>query len=234
MKKKKTKTKQKSIEKQKPVNKRNIVIISAICLALIFVLGSYIYKSQQATNLSFMARENASTFVREYSQTLGSDDAKVYIVEFFDPACETCRDFYPFVKKLMAANPGKIKLVMRYAPFHDGSDYVVKMLEAARKQGRYWETLEVMYKYQPHWASHHKPQPQVLWQVLPEAGLNLEQIKSDMNSQEIAQLIKQDLTDTKTLNVRKTPEFFVNGKPLPSFGYNQLKELVEAEIRANY
>jgi len=216
------------------MKKQNIVIVSAICLVIVFILGSYFYKNQQSKKLGFMAKENASIFIREHSQKYGSDDAKVYIVEFFDPACETCRSFYHPVKNLMAANPGKIKLVMRYAPFHDGSDYVVKMLEAARKQGKYWETLEVMYKYQSQWASHHTPQPQLLWQVLPEAGLNLEQIRKDMNDPEIAKLIEQDLADAKTLNVRKTPEFFVNGNPLPSFGYDQLKKLVETELQANY
>ncbi|MBI4698433.1 MAG: thioredoxin domain-containing protein [Nitrospirae bacterium] len=216
------------------MKKQNIVLISVICLVIVFVLGSYFYKSRQSTKLSFMARENASTFVREYSITLGSDDAKVYLVEFFDPACETCRDFYAFVKSLMAANPGKMKLVARYAPFHPGSDYFVKILEAARKQGKYWETLEVMLKSQPYWASHHNPQPELIWQFLPQAGLNIEQIKNDMNDPEIAKRIAQDLADANTLNVRQTPEFFVNGKPLPSFGYDQLKELVEAEIQANY
>ena len=216
------------------MKKQNIVLISAICMVIVFVLGSYFYKNQQLKKLGFMAKENASTFVREYSLTLGSDDAKVYIVEFFDPACETCRDFYPFVKNLMAANKGKMKLVVRYAPFHAGSDYFVKILEAARKQGKYWETLEVMFNSQPYWASHHDPQPQLIWQFLPQAGLNMEQIRNDMNDPEIAKHIEQDLADAKTLNVRKTPEFFVNGKPLPSFGYNQLRELVETEIQANY
>jgi len=55
-----------------------------------------------------------------------------------------------------------------------------------------------------------------------------------MNDPEIAKRIAQDLADAAALNVRMTPEFFVNGKPLPSFGYNQLRELVEAEIQANY
>ena len=95
MKKQKKIKKQKTIEKQKTMKKQNIVLIASIFLVIVFVLGSYFYKSQQSTKLSFMARENASTFVREYSLTHGSDDAKVYIVEFFDPACETCRDFYP-------------------------------------------------------------------------------------------------------------------------------------------
>jgi protein-disulfide isomerase len=216
------------------MKKQSIVLFSSIFLILLFVLGIYIYKSQQAKKIGFMARENASIFVREHAQTLGSDDAKVYLVEFSDPACETCSAFHPFVKKLMAANPGKIKLVVRYAPFHDGADYMVKILEAARKQGKYWETLEVMYKTQRYWASHHNPQPQLIWKFLPRAGLDLEKIRNDMNDPEIAKLIKQDLADAKTLNVRKTPGFFVNGKPLASFGYNQLQKLVEAEINENY
>jgi protein-disulfide isomerase len=216
------------------MRKQNIVLISIGVLILLFVLGVYIYKSQQAKKYGFMARENASTFVREHSQTLGSDDAKVYLVEFSDPACETCSAFHPFVKKLMADNPGKIKLVVRYAPFHDGADYFVKILEAARKQGKYWETLEVMYKTQSYWASHQNPQPQLIWKFLPHAGLDLEKIRNNMNDPEIVKLIKQDLADAKTLNVRKTPGFFVNGKPLLVFGYKQLQELVESEIKENY
>jgi protein-disulfide isomerase len=216
------------------MKKQNIVILSGIFIILLFVLGGYLYKNQQAKKFGFMAQANASTFVRKHSQTLGSDDAKVYLVEFSDPACETCSAFHPFVKEMMAANPGKIKLVVRYAPFHTGADYFVKILEAARKQGKYWETLEVMYKSQRYWASHHNPQPHLIWKFLPSAGLNLERIRNDMNDPEITKLIKQDIADAKTLNVRKTPGFFVNGKPLQRFGYNQLKELVESEIRANY
>ena len=216
------------------MKKQNIVIFSAIFLIFLFVIGIYLYKDRQSKNFDFMAQENASIFVREHSQTLGSDDAKVYLIEFSDPACETCASFHPFVKNLMAANPGKIKLVVRYALFHDGSDYVAKILEAARKQGKYWETLEAIYKYQSSWASHHNPQPQLIWKFLPSVGLDIEKIRKDMNDPEIAKLIKQDLADAKTLNVRKTPGFFVNGKPLVRFGYNQLRELVETEINKNY
>ena len=216
------------------MKKHYLVLVSAACLAIVFAVGSYVYKNQQTKKLSFMANEKASTFIREHAQTLGSDDAKVYIIEFFDPAGETCRAYYNPVKDLMTANPGRIKLVMRYAPFHAGSDYFVKILEAGRKQGKYWETLEVMYRYQPKWASHRNPQPQLIWQYLSKAGLDVDQIRKDMYDPAIAKLIEQDLADAKTLSVRKTPGFFVNGKPLPSFGYNQLIELVKTEINANY
>ena len=212
------------------------VMFGFACLALflVFFFGSSYYKSQQAEKFGFMAQENASTFVREHSQILGSDDAKVYLVKFTDPACETCAAFSPFVKQMMDANPGKIKLVIRYAPFHHGADYFVKILEAAKKQDKFWETLDVMYKSQPHWASHSNPQPQRIWEFLPKAGLDIEQIRKDMNDPAIEKIIAQDLADAETLNVNKTPGFFANGKPLQVFGYKQLQQLVKTEIEANY
>jgi protein-disulfide isomerase len=211
-----------------------IFAFSCLVFFVAFIFASTFYKDKQTEKLSFMAQENAAVFVRDHSQSLGSDDAKVYLIEFMDPACETCAAFFPFVKQIMNANPGKIKLVLRYAPFHDGADYFVKILEAAKKQGKYWETLDVMYKSQPYWASHHNPQPQKIWQFLPKAGLNLEQIKKDMTDPAIVKLIEQDLADAKTLNVQKTPGFIVNGKPLQTFGYQQLQELIQSEIRVAY
>jgi protein-disulfide isomerase len=216
------------------MKKLHIVLCSSAILILLFVLGIYLYKSYQTKKLGFMARENASVFVRGYSQTLGADDAKVYLIKFSDPACETCSAFHPFVKQLMAVNPGKIKLVIRYAPFHDGADYFVKILEAAKNQGKFWETLDVMYKTQRYWASHHNPRPQLIWRYLPRAGLDLQKIRKDMTDPEIVKIINQDLADAKTLNVRKTPGFFVNGQPLSSFGYKQLKKLVDSEINKYY
>jgi protein-disulfide isomerase len=212
------------------------VLFGGSCLVLLFafIFASSYYKGQQAEKYGFMAQENASTFIREHSQTKGSDDAKVYLVEFMDPACETCAAFAPLVRQIMEANPGKIKLVIRYAPFHDGAELFVKILEAAKKQGKYWETLDVMFKSQPYWASHSNPQPQRLWQFLPQAGLDMERIRKDINDPGIAKLIEQDLADAKTLNVRKTPGYFVNGKPLQTFGYKELQALIQSEINLNY
>ena len=40
---------------------------------------------------------------------------------------------------------------------------------------------------------------------------------------EMDKIVAQGLADAKTLKVKATPEFFVNGRPLPSFGFDQLK-----------
>jgi len=211
-----------------------IVGLSCLILILAFIVGSNYYRDMQVEKYDFLAQENAELFIRDHSQTLGSDEAKVFLVEFMDPACETCAAFSPFIKKIMNANPGKIKLVLRYAPFHDGADNFVKILEAAKKQGRYWETLDVMFKTQHIWANHGHWQPEKLWEILPKAGVNIDQIKKDMHDPAIAKIIDQDMADVKALNVQKTPGYFVNGKPLQNFGYKQLYQLIQSELDAKY
>jgi protein-disulfide isomerase len=208
--------------------------VSCLVLLAAFLFASSYYKEHEAEKLGFMAREDASVFVRDHSPTLGSDDARVHLVEFMDPACETCAAFSPFVKKMLEADSGRLRLVIRYAPFHAGSDYVVKMLEGAREQGRYWETLGIMFESQRHWASHHNPQPDKLWPLLARAGIDVEKLQRDMHDPAIEKRIAQDIADARTLNVRKTPGFFVNGIPLQSFGYQQLHQLVRSEIDKQY
>lgn len=216
------------------MKKQYIAFLGASGLVLVFMLAIHFYTRQRADEIELMARNSAAPLVRDHSQSLGPADAKVVIVEFLDPACEACRDFAPHIKNLLALHTGKIRLVLRYAPFHQGSDTMVKILEAARKQGQYWETLQLMFDTQPHWASHHHPQPDKIWKFLSSAGLNIEKIRSDMNDPSILEILRQDIADVQTLGVRKTPSFFVNGKPLASFGLSQLKSLVAEEIAANY
>ena len=212
------------------------ILFAATCLVLIagFFLGSSYYKTWRAAELGFMAQEHASTFVRPHSPTLGSDDAKVYIVKFTDPACETCASFSPFIKEAMDAFPGRIRFVIRYAPFHEGAEGAVRILEAAKRQGKFWETLELLYRRQDTWTRHHRVQLGAVWQLLPEVGLDVERVKADMKDPRIAAVIEQDLADAEALGVRKTPGFFVNGKPLEPFGARPLAALIKAEIQEKY
>ncbi len=214
------------------MKQKTLFIVAAIVLLVAFLVGTLIYKSEKNEQSAQPADANGSVLVRMHSPTLGNADAPVVIVEFLDPACETCRAFYPLVKKMMAENPDRIRLVLRYAPFHTGSDKVVAVLEAARKQGKFWPALEALLAAQADWAPSHTSQVALVWKHLEGLGLNLEQMKADMNAPEIANVIAQDLADARFLKVTKTPEFFVNRMPLPSFGYEQLKKLVDNALKA--
>lgn len=212
------------------MKQKTIFVVTAVVLLLAFVAGTLLYSSQQEKAASQLAEANRAALLRMHSPTLGKADAPVVIVEFLDPACETCRAFYPMVKKLMAENPGKIRLVLRYAPFHNGSDKVVAVLEAARKQGKFWPALEALLASQADWAPHHTPQVALVWKHLEGIGLDMEQMAFDMTSPDLEKVITQDIADARTLKVTKTPEFFVNGQPLPSFGFEQLKMLVDKAL----
>lgn len=211
-------------------------IFAGICLLMVavFVGTSIYYKEEQARMYGQISQESKAVFIRDHSPVLGSPDAKVTIVEFMDPACETCAAFSPMIKQILAANQGRIRLVIRYAPFHHGADTFVKILEAAGNQGKYWETLDAMFNSQAHWASHSNPQPERIWEFLPDVGLDMAKVRQDMNDPEFSRRIAADMADADTLNVRKTPGFFVNGRPLEPFGRQNLVNLINDELKRQY
>jgi protein-disulfide isomerase len=215
-------------------NKKKMIIGTVVGLVVVFLLGTFVFKENKKKQLSFMALDNVELFVRPHSPILGDKDAKIYLVEFLDPECESCKAFYPSVKQLLKLYPKKIKLVVRYVPFHRNSKHAIRVLEASRKQGKFWESIEIMFKTQSAWASHHDPKPKRVFDYLPAAGVVIDKLKEDMKSPEIDKVIAQDLEDARTLQVRATPTFFVNGRPLEKFGFEHLKNLVEEEINKHY
>ena len=149
--------------------------------------------------------ENRDALVRPHAATLGNPDAKVHIVEFLDPACAACATMHAEVKRLLALYPDKVRLTARHVAFHDGSDYAIKVLEAAKTQGKYWQTLEALYATQSSWVVGNVVQPAAIWRAVDQVGLNTEQLKADFDRPEVAQQFDQDIRDARLLRVAETP-----------------------------
>ena len=111
---------------------------------------------------------------------------------------------------------------------------MVRILEASREQDKYLPTLEALYATQQRWAFTIEVQADRVWRRSGGLGLDLERLRSDMNAPDLAKRMEQDMADARTLGVTKTPEFFVNGRPLPRFGLEQLQDLVQDELRRAY
>ena len=62
----------------------------------------------------------------------------------------------------------------------------------------------------------------------------MERLRQDVNSPAVDKIVQQDISDAVKLNVTATPEYFVDGKPLPTWGWEQLKTLVESELAKAY
>ncbi len=212
------------------MNKILLVGFTIIALIAVFFGASYLHKENKTAQANQVAKENETNLIRSYSPFKGKQDAKVTIVEFFDPACEACRAYHPYVTKIQKDYPDQVRVVMRYTPFHKGSDMAAAILDAAKIQGKFWETLEAMFDGQNIWASHHNPQPEKLWQIIENVGLDINKIKEDIKSLQVSKNIKQDLDDLTQLGINQTPSFFVNGKPLIDLSPQALLDKVEAEL----
>ncbi|MEZ5613539.1 MAG: thioredoxin domain-containing protein [Rhodocyclaceae bacterium] len=213
------------------MNTRKLLALAVLLiLGLAFYFGMDAYRDRTQAEQDTRIAVEGSRLVRMHTPIIGPQNAPVTIVEFFDPACETCRAFYPIVKQIMAQHPDKVRLALRYAPFHHGSDQVVKLIEAARKQGLYTPVLEALLATQPEWADHAAPNIGIAFEAAARAGLDMGRARQDMETPEIQAVLAQDIEDLTALQVSKTPTFFVNGRSLPSFGPEPLARLVAEEV----
>ena len=214
---------------------RQTLILASVGLVLaLFAVGAWFNTNNQtAKTKPAPAPVEQNSLVRSYSPVLGAKDAPVTIVEFFDPACEACRAFHPIVKGILDRYPGKVRVVVRYTPFHgEASLQAIAALEAARMQNVFLPVMEALLANQPVWASHGSPAPDKILAITASAGLNIELATAQMKSPSIVGVINQDRADVEAVGVRGTPTFFVNGKPLNPFGEAELRRLVASEVAA--
>lgn len=216
---------------------RRMFVYGAFAASLAAFLGGAYWYAQRGKGSRFAdapppPRASSAKLVRDHSPTFGPPDAPVTLVEFFDPACETCRAFHPVVKEIVDDFKPNVRVVMRYAAFHQGSEEVIRMLEAARSQGRFEQVLDAVLAAQPEWASHGAPNLPRAWAAAEQAGLDVALARQSLNAPAILEIVRQDASDIAALGVNKTPTFFVNGKPLQRFGMQELYDMAQQEVRA--
>jgi len=209
-----------------------LVIIAAIVVMILITLSATLVIQQDEDHVAQSDFDEArvAALASDHAPTIGDPNAPVHIVEFLDPACETCAIFYPMVKQWLNEVPDKLRLSVRHVPFHRGSEYAVQVLEASRAQDKYWETLEALLATQSQWTQNHTVIPGRILPAIEGVGLNMARLETDMNNFDVKVRMEQDKKDAVFLKVSATPEYFVNGRPLPSFGQQQLLDLVREEL----
>ncbi|MEJ2128754.1 MAG: thioredoxin domain-containing protein [Woeseiaceae bacterium] len=229
----KARRKEAAVNKQQQERARLIIFVAAVVVVVVGAI-SLLYVSSLPESAEPAEAEMQAALASEFAPTLGDPDAKVHIVEYLDPACGTCAMFYPMVKRWMAEAPDKLRLSVRHIAFHQGADFTVKVLEASRNQELYWETLEALLMSQRNWVTNHVVQQDRVIPAIADVGLDIDRLIADMNSAEVLQRIEKDKQDAITLQISATPTYFVNGRPLPSFGQQQLLDLVREELEKAY
>jgi protein-disulfide isomerase len=218
-------------------NEIKILIVIAAIIIIAAILGSKLYRdSVQGERKTSTAN---SALVRDDSAAIGPADAKVTIVEFYDPECESCSAFSPTVKKIMKDYDGKVRLVVRYMPLHPNSLLAANFTEAAGEQGKYWQAHDLLFAKQSEWGERHgapssapKPDVRALFEKYAmELGLDIEKYNAAMKDNRFAAKLDRDKRDGQTLGVRQTPTFFVNGRQLATLSGPALTSLIDEELK---
>ncbi len=219
--------------------RKEFLVLGAIVIAVVALayFGSVYYRGNVQNERKPVNTPNAN-MIREDSPTLGPADAKVTIVEFLDPECESCAAFAPSVKKILKDFDGKTRLVIRYMTFHPNSVTAGNFLEAAGEQGKYWQAQELIFAKQSEWGEKHgappTSQPDVKAQFVKftqELGLDQEKVDAAIRENRFGPKFERDKRDGTSLGVRQTPTIFVNGRRLARLYEADLRALIEDELR---
>lgn len=117
-------------------------------------------------------------------------------------------------------------MVVKHFPLrnHKYAQKAAQAALAADKQGKYWEFHRKLLE------NYRQLNDAKVEEIAKQLEMDLEKLKTDMESQEVKRQIAMDTSNGRQVGVRGTPTIFVNGKRLTMKRPGDLLKMVEAEI----
>ncbi|HBJ42711.1 MAG: hypothetical protein CMN13_10750 [Roseobacter sp.] len=139
----------------------------------------------------------------------GNLDGSVTLVEFFDYNCGYCRRAAPEVKAVLETSKD-VRIVYREFPIlGPGSEIAARASLAARNQGKYQQFHEAMM------ALNGQAFEASVMEVAGDVGLDLEVLKTDMQSDLVNDHIAASLRLAEALRITGTPTFVLGDEIIP-------------------
>jgi len=164
---------------------------------------------------------------------VGPVSAPVTLIEYLDFECEACGAYFPLIKQLEKDFPNDIRVVRRYFPLpgHRNGLPAALAVEAAARQNKYEEMHDLLFTKQSEWGEKSAPNPAMFEAYAQEIGLDVEQFKKDVASEEVTARVQRDVESGRKLGNSGTPTFFLNGEKIQNpQGYEPFKALIQTEI----
>ena len=213
--------------------KRYLPFVIVVVVALV-ALGSgamlYHAKRPQVKNIP-EAQSAAANGEKQSAHVRGNPDAPVTLEEFGDFQCPPCGQFAGFAEELLREYDSRLRIVFRNFPLpaHEHAREAAEAAEAAGLQGKFWEMHDTLYREQTAWSK--APNAQELFESYAGTiGLDVNQFKKDMDSEEVKKRIDSDHALADSLGIKVTPTLFINNRPVEPQDKNP--EGVRAEINA--
>jgi len=158
----------------------------------------------------------------------GADPAKVTIVEYSDFQCPYCLKARPTLQKVLDEYPQQVNHVFKHFPlsFHKAAMNAHQAVAAAGNQGKFWEMHDEIFDSPKDLA------PETMRKHAETLGLDMAKFDTDYASEETAKKIADDQKEGRSIGVRGTPAFFVNGKYMAGAQpYEAFKREVDAALK---
>ncbi len=175
-----------------------------------------------------LSAERAALEQDPNAPVLGNPNGDVTVVEFFDYNCPYCRRVKPHIEALLAADPN-VRVVYREWPIlGEGSVFAARAALASRQQGKYEEF---------HWAMMEikgRAEEATVIRVAEQVGLDIEQLRRDMDGPDIAEHIETSMRLSRALGFNGTPSFVIGDSLAPGLiEADQMIELVKQARASN-
>jgi protein-disulfide isomerase len=206
-----------------------------IWLVVLVVIGSSIFSminfaSRQQQNLESVAKVDT---VSAEDWIKGNRDAKIVLIEYGDFQCPACGFYFSVLKKLSEEFGENIAIVYRHFPLfsiHSNAKAAAYAVEAAGKQGKFWEMYDMLFSNQNEW-SNKRNVDEIFISYAQSLNLNIDQFKKDFSSKEIRQKIENSYQNALRLGLDSTPSFFLNGKKITNpRNYEDFKNIIIENI----
>ncbi len=217
-----------------PKELRNLGITLIIVIAACLIFYKFIYTTDPVLTTQTNSTSSipmVSNLASLHSFSYGPIDAKVTVVEFFDPECESCAAVAPYLTKEMEFYKDKVRWVFRYMAYHKNSKTAIRVLEAARKQNLFLEVQHTLFENQKNWGEQQvSTEVQILETASKIKSINMDQLKKDMSDSTIEDIINSDATEGTQAGVKGTPTFFINGVILEEFNFDLLIQKINERL----
>lgn len=178
-----------------------------------------------------------TTYQIDYStgQKIGSDSAKVKLVEFSDLQCPACKAAEPSAREVISSfPPDKLQFVYKHFPLtaHKWSRQAANAAEAAGAQGKFWQMHDALFDSQDQWSNLADPKPYFI-DIAKNLGLDINKFQQDLDKNTYADKVESQVQEGFKVGVNATPTFYLNGQKLSLTSFGQLKEVVGQEVLKN-
>lgn len=224
-----------------PISIRECVVRSGACRACrraTTYIARLVSEGKRNPELSELYRQrfSAQTTIRvdtKGAPTLGPVDAPITLIEFADFGCPHCIAAYPIVRDALKPYGSRVRFV--FMPVAWGEATTVSSRSAAatlaaQKQNKVWQMHEALFSRGA--VDGHAPDlsDADLRAIAGRLNINASRLMTDMNSDEIQQLIAHVREEATRVQLQRMPTIIVNGHRVmdePSMLGTYLREELE-------